>query len=94
MQLDLQKDIASNVNLQVSYLTFANYETLAFNTIDHRLNVIVTAKVNKRVSVNLTGMMLYDRDQDFNVQYSQGLALGFLYSIQNFVDKKDASTSN
>lgn len=87
VQLDLQKDIATDVNLQLSYLTFANYETLAFNTIDHRLNLILTAKVNKRVSVNLTGMLLYDRDQDVNVQFSQGLALGFLYSIQNFVDK-------
>ena len=93
VQLDLQKDIASNINLQLSYLTFANYETLAFNTIDHRLNVIITAKVNKRVSVNLTGMILYDRDQDLNIQYSQGLALGFLYSIQNFVDKKEDSSS-
>ncbi|GAB3036950.1 DUF3078 domain-containing protein [Spirosoma pulveris] len=89
VQLELKKDIAQNMNLQVSYLTYANYETLALNTIDHRLNVMLTAKVNQRISVNLTGMLLYDRDQDTSVQYSQGLALGFLYSIQNFVDKPE-----
>ena len=94
VQLDLQKDIAPNVNLLLNYLTFANYQTLAFNTIDHRLNAVITAKVNRRLSVNLTGMLLYDRDQDVNIQYSQGLALGFLYSIQNFVDKPVPGAAN
>ena len=94
MQLDLQKDIAPNVNLLLNYLTFANYRTLAFNTVDHRLNVVVTAKVNRRLSVNLTRMLLHDRDQDLSVQYSQGLAPGFLYSIQNFVDKPVPGAAN
>lgn len=88
VQADLDKDIAQNLHLKVSYLTYANYETFAFNTIDHRLIVTLTAKVNKFLSVNLTGNMLYDRDQDLKVQYSQSLALGLLYNVQNFTDKK------
>ena len=88
VQADLEKDIAPNLNLKVNYLGYANYETLAFNTIDHRLSATVTAKVYKFISVNLTGITLYDRDQDPNVQFSQALALGVLYNIQNFTDKK------
>ena len=88
VQAELDKDLAENLHLKVSYLAYANYETLALNTIDHRLMVTLTAKVNKFLSVNLTGNLLYDRDQDLKVQYSQSLALGLLYNVQNYVDKK------
>ncbi|MES2734574.1 MAG: DUF3078 domain-containing protein [Bacteroidota bacterium] len=88
IQADIDKDIAENLNLKVNYLGYANYETLALNTIDHRLSVMLTAKVNKFLSVNVNGIMLYDRDQDLSVQYSQSLALGLLYNIQNYTDKK------
>lgn len=85
---NLNKDIATNLNLKLIYLLFANYETLAARNIDHRLDAVVTAKVNRLISVNLTGVMLYDRDQDRRVQFSQALALGVAYNIQNFDDKK------
>lgn len=88
VQADLEKDIAPNLNLRVNYLGFANYETLRLNTIDHRLATTLTAKVNKFISVNLTGIMLYDRDQDLGVQFSQALALGILYNVQNYNDEK------
>lgn len=88
VQADLEKDIAPNLNLKINYLGYANYQTLAFNIIDHRLSAAVTAKVNKFISVNLTGIMLYDRDQDTAIQFSQALALGILYNVQNFTDKK------
>lgn len=88
IQADLEKDIATNLNLKVNYQVYANYETLAFNTIDHRLSTTITAKVNRFISVNLTGIMLYDQDQDTDVQFSQALALGILYNVQNFTDKK------
>jgi hypothetical protein len=87
-QAELEKDIAENLRLKVSYMLFANYETLALNTIDHRLIVNLTAKVNRFMSVNLTGNILYDRDQDLSVQYSQSLALGILYTVQNYPSDK------
>jgi hypothetical protein len=87
VQAELEKDLAENLRLKVSYLAYANYETLALNTVDHRLIVNLTAKVNRFMSVNLTGNMLYDRDQDLSVQYSQSLALGILYKVQNYTDK-------
>ncbi|MBC7923896.1 MAG: DUF3078 domain-containing protein [Ferruginibacter sp.] len=88
VQAQLDKDIAENVNLKLRYLAYGNYETLALNTIDHRVDAILTAKVNRFVSVSLTGTLLYDRDQDLSVQYSQALALGILYNVQNFTDQK------
>lgn len=73
------RNIAENLNLKARYLLFANYATL--NAIDHRLDVSLTAKVNRFVNVNLTGIFLYDKDQDDAIQYSQGLAIGFLYAF-------------
>lgn len=88
IQADFEKDIAENLNLKISYQGFANYDNLAFKTIDHRLLTILSAKVNKFLSVNLTGNLLYDIDQDEDVQYSQALALGIFYNVQNFTDPK------
>lgn len=76
---NFDRNIAENLNLKARYQLFANYETL--NAIDHRLDVSLTAKINKYVNVNLTGIVLYDKDQDDAIQYSQGLAIGFLYSF-------------
>lgn len=84
VQADLNRDIFQNVNLKLTYQGFANYQTLAFRTIDHRLNAVITASVNRFITVNLTGLMIYDFDQDEDVQFSQGLGLGIVYKIQNF----------
>lgn len=84
---DFDKDIAKNLNLKFKYLMFANYETLEGKTIDHRLDLMLNAKVNRFIVVSLGGILLYDYDQDDEVQLSQGLTLGFSYSIQNYVDK-------
>lgn len=88
VQADFEKEIAENLNLKISYQGFANYDHLAFKTIDHRLATILSAKVNKFLSVNLTGNLLYDIDQDADVQYSQALALGIFYNVQNFTDPR------
>ena len=88
VQADFEKDIATNLNLKVSYIAYANYKDFAFKTVDHRLNTILTAKVNRFINMNLTGTLLYDYDQDPDVQLSQGLALGVLFNVQNFTDEK------
>ncbi|MEO8472726.1 MAG: DUF3078 domain-containing protein [Chryseolinea sp.] len=88
LQADFNKDIAPNVNLKWRYLMYANYETLAFKTIDHRLELMFNAKVNKFITVGLGGILLYDYDQDSGAQFSQVFNLGFAYSFQNFVDPK------
>ncbi|MBN8577130.1 MAG: DUF3078 domain-containing protein [Cytophagales bacterium] len=84
MTADFNKDIAENVNLKWRYILFANYETLSAKTIDHRLDLNLTAKVNRFVNVSLGGILLYDYDQDSGVQLSQAFSLGVLYTFQNF----------
>lgn len=85
---DFNKDIAPNLNLKWRYLMFANYETLELKTIDHRLELMLNAKVNKFITVGLGGILLYDYDQDSGVQLSQVFNLGFAFSYQNFAEPK------
>lgn len=85
---EFNKDIATNVNLKWRYVMYANYETLEGKTIDHRLDLLLTAKVNRFLNVTLGGVLLYDYDQDTEVQLSQLFNIGFSYSIQNYEEKK------
>jgi hypothetical protein len=85
---EFDKDIAKNMNLKWRYMMFANYETLSAETIDHRLDLNLAAKVNQFISVSLGGILLYDIDQDTGLQTSQAFSLGILYSFQNFAPPK------
>jgi len=85
---DFNKEIAKNMTLKMRYLLFANYETLEAKTIDHRFDLLLTAKVNRFINVNVGGILLYDFDQDSGVQYSQLFNLGFAYTFQNYQEKK------
>ena len=88
MLAEFNKDIAKNINLKLRYILFANYQTLEAKKIDHRVDLNLTAKVNKFINVSLGGIFLYDYDQDINPQYSQAFSLGIFYSFQNFEEKK------
>lgn len=85
---DFNKDIFKNVNLKWRYVLFANYETLEMKKIDHRLDLSLTARVNKFITTSLGFIVLYDYDQDDEVQTSQLLNIGLLYTFQNYEDKK------
>lgn len=85
---EFNKDIAPNLNLSWRYILYANYETLEFDKIDHRLEAMITAKVNKFINVSLGGIMVYDYDQIDEVQFSQLFTLGFAYTFQNYAEEK------
>ena len=85
---EFNKDIATNINLKWRYVMFANYETLEAKKIDHRVDLNLTAKVNRFVNVSLGGIFLYDYDQDASAQYSRAFSLGILYTIQNYAEKE------
>ena len=72
-------DVAQNINLKVRYQLFADYRDLAAT--DHRIDLTVTGKINKLVNANLSGVLLYDQDQDFNIQYSQALSIGLFFTL-------------
>lgn len=76
------KDIAKNLNLKTRFNAFANYETL--DAIDTRLDVELTAKVNRFLNVLLAGTALYDQDMDYKIQTTQTLALGILFNYSEF----------
>jgi len=85
---EFNKDIAKNLNLKWRYMAYANYETLDFKTIDHRLDLNLAAKVNNFINVNVGAIVLYDYDQDSDVQLNQLLNIGLAYSFQNYQEKK------
>lgn len=77
------KSLAENLTLNARYQMFANYETLAFRNVDHRLDLTIAAKITKFVDVTFTSINVYDIDMDPGIQFSQALALGILYKVSN-----------
>jgi hypothetical protein len=73
------KEVAKNLNLKSRYAMFANYEKL--NNIDHRLDMTLSARVNRLINVSLGGIVAYDDDASTKVQASQGLAFGLTYNF-------------
>ncbi len=88
MLAEFNKDIAQNINLKWRYILFMDYEKIDINQIDHRLDLNLTAKVNKYINVSFGGILMYFYAQDKEVQLSQALSLGVLYTFQNYEDKK------
>jgi hypothetical protein len=84
MLADYNRNISETLSLKARYQLFANLETLALNAIDHRLDVSFTSKVTNYINVSLTGILLYDRDQDRDVQLSQSLAVGLAYTLNRY----------
>lgn len=76
---NFDKNIASNLNLKSRYLIFAAYERPKH--IDQRLDVTLTAKVNKFINVLINGVALYDDDFSNTLQTSQALSLGVVYNL-------------
>lgn len=69
-------------------MMFVNYENLEAKLIDHRLDLMLSARVNKFITVGLGGILIYDFDQDPGAQVSQVFNFGFAYSFQNYEEKK------
>jgi hypothetical protein len=84
---DWNKKLSENLTIKMRYQMFANYETIDFKTIDHRLDVALIAKVSNLINVSLTSLTIYDIDQDKKIQFSQGLALGIAFKRGNFPEK-------
>jgi hypothetical protein len=74
---NFDKDIMPNVNLKTRYNLFVPYNKIGYTA--HRLDVAVTAKVNRLINVSITGVGLYDRNTAPKIQGSQTLAMGFAF---------------
>lgn len=84
VQASYNRDIFTNVNLRLNYMSYINYKELSGKRIDHMFNSVLTAKVNRYINVSLMANFIYDYDQDSAVQYNQSLGLGILYTMQGF----------
>ncbi|MFA6944578.1 MAG: DUF3078 domain-containing protein [Pedobacter sp.] len=73
------KEIAKNLTLKSRYSMFANYEKLS--SIDNRLDMTLTANVNRLINVSLSGIILYDDDTANKIQASQAMAFGLVYKF-------------
>ncbi|PST85014.1 hypothetical protein C7T94_02550 [Pedobacter yulinensis] len=78
---NFEKEVIKNTVLKWRYQMFIPYEDLTLSKIDHRLDIGVTAKINRFMNTGLTGILLFDKDQDVKVQASQALALGFTFTF-------------
>lgn len=75
----IERDIAKNLNLKSRYTMFANYEKLS--SIDNRIDITLTAQVNRLIHVSLSGIALYDDDTADQIQASQTMAFGLVYKF-------------
>src|ERR1700744_2715754 len=76
----LDKDIMTNVHLNVRYQLFVPYgEDLSF--VSHRIEAILTAKVNRLVAVTINGTFLYDKSTAPKPQGTESVGLGVIYKF-------------
>ena len=81
MLANYDKEIAENISLSAKYQLFANYQELAFNKIDHRLDMMITAKLYEFLTMNFGSIFIYDFDQVDEIQSSQLLSVGILFHL-------------
>jgi Protein of unknown function (DUF3078) len=85
LQAAVNRQIAQNVGLTLNYQLFANYTAL--DNINHRVDLILTAKINKYLSTTFGLIALYNKDFSDNLQIQQTLAVGLVYSMSTFRKK-------
>lgn len=74
------KDIMQNMHLNARYALFIPYGRSLMN-IDHRLDAVLAAKVNKMISVTINGTIVYDKDTSNKLQETEGLGIGVIYKF-------------
>ncbi len=86
IQAALTRNLSENVSINAKYLLYANYQTL--NAIDHRLDIIMAAKISRYFSTTLSIIALFDKDFSESWQFQQTLGIGLVYNVSTF-RKKD-----
>ena len=79
------KKLSENVSLNARYQMYANYQTL--NAIDHRVDVLLAAKLNRYLSTTFGFIGLYDKDFFDGFQLQQTLGIGLVYNASTFRKK-------
>jgi hypothetical protein len=77
-EMNKNLDKANTMNLRARYALFIPYEKHV-RFITHRVDVTLTARVNRLINVNMTGNFIYDKAANPKPQASEGLAMGIAY---------------
>jgi hypothetical protein len=85
LQAVVNRNLAENVSLNLRYQLYANYQQL--DKINHRVDLLVTAKVNRFLSTTFGLIGLYNPDFYDGLQVQQTLSLGLLYNVSTFRKK-------
>ena len=85
LQAVVTRNLSENVSINAKYLMYANYQTL--DAIDHRIDFILTAKVNRYLSTTFGLIALFDKDFIDAWQLQQTLAIGLVYNVSTFRKK-------
>ncbi|CCH56045.1 hypothetical protein BN8_05351 [Fibrisoma limi BUZ 3] len=86
LQASLNRNLSENISINTRYQLFANYQQL--DAIDHRLDVLITAKINRYLTTTFGFIALYDEDFSTNLQVQQTLAVGLVYNVSTFRKKE------
>jgi hypothetical protein len=83
---NFDKELVKDLNLKFRYLLFTAYNKNQVTNRrefknDHRLDAMVTAKIAKYFNVNLGAIVIYNKSQVDDIQFAQGLSIGFLYTF-------------
>lgn len=75
------KDLDSTIHLSSHYFGFFDYGAVGADDFVHRFDIMLSAKVTKYISTSLSFLLVYDKNQDRDVQIAQALNLGFLMQL-------------
>lgn len=87
LQTVINRNITENISLNARYQLFTEYAQL--DNINHRLDLLMTAKINRYLSTTFGLIALYNKDFSTELQIQQTLAVGLVYNISNFRAKKE-----
>ncbi|MVM40552.1 DUF3078 domain-containing protein [Spirosoma sp. HMF3257] len=87
LQAALNKNLSQNISLNTRYQLFTEYSH--FDNINHRLDLIMTAKASRYLNTTFGLILLYNKDFSSSLQIQQTLAIGLSYNISSFKTKKD-----
>lgn len=88
LQTALNRDLTENISINARYQLFTEYARLT--NINHRVDLILTARVSRYLSTTFGLIALYNKDFSSELQIQQTLAIGLSYNVSSFRKKKNA----
>ncbi|UHG90872.1 DUF3078 domain-containing protein [Spirosoma oryzicola] len=87
LQTVINRNLTQNIALNARYQLFTVYENL--RNVNHRLDLLLTAKVSRYLNTTFGLIALYNKDFSSSLQIQQTLAIGLVYNISSFRQKRD-----